>query len=376
LQSAVTIERTRFDAATLHGFVVRSLTALGVSDEDARLAAGVLVASDLRGVESHGVARLESHYVDRIRRGIVDPHASETILRETPTSLALDANRGLGHPVSVRAMRRTIEKSKAAGCAVATVRNSNHFGMAAYYPMMALEHDCIGMTCTNAGRLTAPTGGREQMLGTNPFAFAIPAEHGDSFVLDMATTTAAFGKLEIAKRLGQPLHEGWAVDKDGNPTTDPEAGMLGALLPLGGFGTETGGHKGYGLALLADILSGVLAGGMYAPEMPRHVIDPGKVGHFFMAFRIDNFRDPGEFKRDVSRELRAFRESPPAPGFDRVYTAGEPEQIAMEEHLRNGIGLDPKVVASLRRVADNLGVDPPHPRGSRSWTQMPQFRGE
>ena len=215
------------------------------------------------------------------------------------------------------------------------MRRSNHFGIAGYYAMMAMEHDCIGIASTNAGRLAAPTGGREPMLGTNPFAYALPGEDGDSFVLDMATTTVALGKLEIAKRLGKSMPEGWAVDKDGNSTTDPEAGMLGALLPLGGFGTETGGHKGFGLAVLADMLCGVLGGGVFTPDMPsqRNILDPGIVSNFFMAIRIDNFRDPKEFRRDVSRSLRAFRESAPAPGFDRIYTAGEPEKIRTEEHL-------------------------------------------
>ncbi len=361
---AIIVERTRFDAETLRDFVIRALATLGVNGDDARTVGEVLVASDLRGVESHGVARLEGFYVDRIREGIIDPRAFETVLRETPTSLALDANHGLGHPVSVRTMRRTIEKAKSAGCAIATVRHSNHFGIAAYYAMMAPEHDCIGVTSTNSGRLAVPTGGRQPMLGTNPFAFAIPAEDGDSFVLDMATTTVALGKLEIARRLGKRIPEGWAVDAEGNSTTDPVAGMDGALLPLGGFGTESGGHKGYGLALLADMLCGVLAGGVYGPDLPdsRHILDPGIVSHFFMAFRIENFRDPAEFKRDVSRSLRAFRESPRAPGFDRVYTAGEPELIKTKEHLRDGIGLDPVVVASLQSVARKLGIEPPRPR--------------
>ena len=364
----MTIERTRFEAATLRGFAARALEVVGVDADDASLVGEVLVASDLRGIESHGVARLEGFYVDRIRDGRIDPQAVATTLRETPTSLSVDANNGLGHPVGVRTMRRTIEKAQRAGCAIATVRRSNHFGIAGYYAMLALESDCIGVVSTNAGRLAAPTGGREPMLGTNPFAFAIPAEDGDSFVLDMATTTVALGKLEIAKRLGKPLQRGWAVDRDGNDTIDPDAGLLGALLPLGGSGTETGGHKGYGLGLLADLLCGVLAGGVFAPDMPdsRDLLKPGIVSHFFMAIRIDSFRPVAEFKRDVSRSLRSFRESPPAPGFERVYTAGEPELMRTKEHLRDGIGLDPIVVTSLHSVAQKLGIDPPPPYAATS----------
>jgi LDH2 family malate/lactate/ureidoglycolate dehydrogenase len=358
---AVAVERTRFEAAALRDFVERALGAVGVSGEDARLAGEVLVASDLRGIESHGVARLEVFYVDRIRDGIIDPRAVESTVREAATSLVVDANNGLGHPVAVRTMRRTLEKATASGCAVATIRRSNHFGIAGYYAMMALEHDCIGVASTNAGRLAVPTGGREPMLGTNPFAFAIPAEDGEAFVLDMATTTVALGKLEIAKRLGKTIPEGWSVDAAGASTTDATAGMLGALLPLGGFGTETGGHKGFGLGLLADMLCGVLGGGVFAPDMPhsRNLLDPGIVSNFFMAIKIDRFRDPAEFRRDVSRSLRAFRESAPAPGFERVYTAGEPEAIRTKEHLRDGIGLDPIVVASLESVARKLEIEPP-----------------
>ena len=363
-ETSVRIERTRYDGDELHAFVRRSLAATSVRDDDARLVADVLVASDLRGIESHGVARLERFYVDRIRDGTIDPQARERVVRETGTSLAVDAQNALGHPVGVRTMQRTIEKAARIGCAVATVAHSNHFGIAGYYATLALDRDMIGIASTNAGRLAAPTGGRELMLGTNPFAYAIPAEHGDSFVLDMATTTVALGKLEIAKRLGKPLRPGWAIDANGAMTLDPAAGMQGALLPLGGFGTDNGGHKGYGLGLLADILCAVLGGGVFAPDMPTstHIHDPAITSHFFAAIRIDAFRDVTAFKRDLSRLLADMRESAPAPGLDRVYTAGEPEALREREHRANGIGLDPVVVASLDRVAEKLGVAPAAPR--------------
>jgi L-2-hydroxycarboxylate dehydrogenase (NAD+) len=360
-EGSVRIGRTRFRGTELHGFVTRALAATGVRDEDALLVATVLGASDARGIESHGVARLETFYVDRIRDGIVDPQARERTLRETATTLAVDASNALGHPVGVRTMRRTIEKARDAGCAVATVAHSNHFGIAGYYAMLALEHDMIGIASTNAGRLAAPTGGRTLMLGTNPFAYAIPAEGGDSFVLDMATTTVALGKLEIAKRLGKPLRPGWAIDANGVMTLDPTDGMKGALLPLGGYGTEDGGHKGYGLGLLSDIFCAVLGGGVFAPDMPpsTHMLDPGITSHFFAAIRIDAFRDVAPFKRDLSRLLDDIRSSAPAPGHDRVFTAGEPEALREIDHREHGIGLDPIVVASLERVAEKTGVAPP-----------------
>lgn len=357
---AMMIERTRFAAGDLRAFVARALEALDVSAKDAALVGEVLVTSDIRGIESHGVARLEGFYVDRIRDGFIDPRGADAVVRETPTTLAVDANNGLGHPVSVRTMRRTLDKACEVGCAVATVRHSNHYGIAGYYAMLALERDCIGIASTNAGRLAVPTGGRQLMLGTNPFAFAIPAQNGDAFVLDMATTTVALGKLEIAKRLGKRLLPGWAVDAAGAPTTDPDAGMSGALLPLGGFGSENGGHKGYGLGLLADILCAVLGGGMLAPDMPprTQMLDSAIVSHFFAAIRIDTFRDVAAFKADVSAELAAFRESAPVPGAERVVVAGDLERERSDRQLREGVGLDPVVVASLARVAEKTGVAP------------------
>ena len=354
------IVRTRFAAHDLRAFVARSLEAMGVSSEDAALVGEVLVTSDTRGIESHGVARLEGFYVDRIRDGQVDPKATSAVVRESPTTLAVDARNGLGHPVSVRTMRRTIEKAREIGMAVSTVRNSNHYGIAGYYAMLAMEADCIGISSTNAGRLAVPTGGRDLMLGTNPFAYAIPANDGDSFVLDMATTTVARGKLEIAKRLGKKLIPGWAVDVNGAMTTDPDAGLDGAVLPLGGFGTETGGHKGFGLGLLAEMLCAVLGGGVLVPDMPplSGALNGGITSHFFAAIRIDAFRDVADFKADVSRELAAFRTSAPAPGSTGVLVAGDPEQAKSEEQLRNGVSLDPVVVESLKRVAEKTGVKP------------------
>jgi LDH2 family malate/lactate/ureidoglycolate dehydrogenase len=358
------IDRTRFDAAELHAFVRRALIATGVRPDDADLVGTVLVASDLRGIESHGVARLERFYVERLCAGGIDPRATASVLRETETTLAVDARNGLGHPVGVRTMHRVIEKAAAMGCAVATVANSNHYGIAGYYATLALERDMIGVSSTNAGRLAAPTGGRDVMLGTNPFAYAIPAEDGDAFVLDMATTTVALGKLEIAKRLGKPLRPGWAVDATGAMTLDPAEGMAGALLPLGGYGTETGGHKGFGLGLLADILCAVLGGGVFVPDMPpsTHMLAPGITSHFFAAIRIDAFRDVGDFKRDLSRLLGEMRASIRAAGQERIYTAGELEALREREHRANGIGLDPVVVASLARVAETTNVEPARPR--------------
>ncbi len=350
------IERTRFEAATLRGFAARALEAVGVDADDARLVGEVLVASDLRGIESHGVARLEGFYVDRIRDGRIDPQAGATTLRETPTSLSVDANNGLGHPVGVRTMRRTIEKAQRAGCAIATVRRSNHFGIAGYYAMLALESDCIGVVSTNAGRLAAPTGGREPMLGTNPFAFAVPAEDGDSFVLDMATTTVALGKLEIAKRLGKPLQRGWAVDRDGNDTTDPDAGLLGALLPLGGLDS---GHKGFALAILIEALTAGLAG--YG-----RVDSPAGWGAtvFVQVLDPEAFGGLAAFKRQMDALADAAHSSKPRPGVDRVRLPGERGLQRFREQTAHGVALYPTIMPALAVWAKKYGVPLPAAMGA------------
>ena len=222
----------------------------------------------MRGIESHGVARLESYYVSSIRSNKLKPNPNYEIVHETDTSVPYDANNGLGHPVGKLTMQRVIEKARKHGAAFGAVRNSNHYGIAGYYAMMALEHDMIGMASTNSVRYGAPTFGRDVMLGTNPLAYAIPADKEPAFVLDFARTTVPKGKLEVYKRKGLPLKEGWAIDRNGNMTTDPDEALRGALLPLGGFGTDHGGHKGYGLGLLVDILCGVLSGGKFGTGLP------------------------------------------------------------------------------------------------------------
>lgn len=345
----------------LHAFARAAIEACGVSAADAQLVADVLVASDMRGIESHGVARLERFYVDRLREGLIDPKAVATVERETATSLAYDAHNGLGHPVSVRAMAHAIEKAKTSGVCFATVKNSNHYGMAGYYATMALEDGMIGISLTNTLRYSPPTYGREVMLGTNPIAVAVPAGEEDAFVLDMATTTVALGKLEIAGRKSQKLKMGWAIDSEGNPTDDPAKGMLGGLLPLGGYGVDNGGHKGYGLGALVDILCGVLAGGTFGRQHPAlgEFLRPNDTGHFFGAMRIELFRDLEAFKRDLDRELRTFNQSAPAPGQSRVYVAGEIEWEKARAHAAGGIPLDPVIWESLRRTAAKLNLPPP-----------------
>jgi LDH2 family malate/lactate/ureidoglycolate dehydrogenase len=342
----------------LKEFVATILRKVGVAPADAAIVAEVLAAADLRGIESHGVARLESYYVSRIRAGQLDPTPKVTTARETATSILVDAGNGLGHPAGKRTMEAVLAKAEQSGAAFGAVRNSNHFGIAGYYAMLALDRNLIGITSTNSTRFGAPTFGRDIMLGTNPLAFAIPAKHEPAFVLDFATTTVPKGKLEVYNRKGKQLVPGWAIDANGHETLDPQVALKGALLPLGGFGVDGGGHKGYGLGLLVDILCGVLSGGAFGNDLPLPSDPPlpGKISHFFAAFKIDGFRDPEAFKADMDTELRAFKDSAKAPGQDRIYVAGEIEYEKTLYNREHGVPVHVKVWDGLAKLALELGV--------------------
>ncbi|MGD0474476.1 MAG: Ldh family oxidoreductase [Candidatus Velthaea sp.] len=343
-------------------FIELALTTVGVDAAQARDVADVLLAADLRGIESHGIARLRWFYVDRIRLGTIKSKPSYRVVRETPASFLLDADNGLGHPASIVAMKKAIALADQHGIAFAAVRNSNHYGIAGYYAMMALEHDMIGMSSTDSAHFVTSTFGREKMQGTNPFAYAVPAGDETPFVLDFATSTVTYGKLEVSERKGLKLKPGWAVGADGRPTDDPtEARFKGALLPLGGYGTENGGHKGYGLGVLSEILCGVLSGGTFGtalstPEGPEQA--GGITAHWFGAMRVDAMRDLAEFKRDMDRELRDFKNSAKAPGCDRIYVAGEIEHERTIEYRRDGIPLLLKVWEDLDALAAEIGIAP------------------
>lgn len=357
MADAATAEYQLSTEQKLKDFVSAVLEKLGVAAQHARVVGDVLVAADLRGIESHGVARLDSYYVSRIRSGKLNAKPNYEIVRETETSVLYDAGNGLGHPVGRLAMEKVIEKARKHGAAFGAVRNSNHYGIAGYYAMLALEHDMIGMASTNSVRYGAPTFGKDVMLGTNPLAFAIPAGAEPAFVLDFATTTVPKGKLEVYKRKGLPLKDGWAIDAAGSMTHDPDEALRGALLPLGGFGTDNSGHKGYGLGLLVDILCGVLSGGKFGTGLPL-ISDTmeGAISHWFGAFRVDGFRDVDAFKADMDRELRAFKESQKVPGQDRIYVAGELEFEKTASHRQNGVPVHVKVWDGLRKLAGELDI--------------------
>jgi LDH2 family malate/lactate/ureidoglycolate dehydrogenase len=294
------------------------------------------------------------------------PNAPVEVLADTPSSLVLHAHGAMGAPVSVRAMNQIIQKASVNGAAFGCVRDSNHFGIAGYYAMMAMDQDMIGLAMTNTAALGVPTFGRQVMFGTNPIAFAAPAEQERGFVLDMATTVVPRGKIEVYDRTDKELPSGWAVDRTGRPASDP-ASILddmfhrvgGGIMPLGGEGELHGGHKGYGLAIMVDILCGVLCGAPTGPDIADIATTSGRVSHFFGAIRIEAFRDPAEFRRDMDEMLTRLRNTPTAEGAERVYYAGLKEFEREQEYLQNGIPILSKTYDQLCGIARDFEVAPP-----------------
>jgi L-2-hydroxycarboxylate dehydrogenase (NAD+) len=354
-------------APALLDFCVRVFEAMGVPTEDAQITADVLVQANLRGIDSHGVARL-ARYVSGLRNGVMVAQPDEKVVAETATTVSLDAGAGLGQPVSHRAMKMVIRKAREYGCGFATVRNSNHYGIAGYYAMMALEHDMIGVSTTNAAVLVVPTFGRNAMYGTNPIALAVPAGEERPFVMDMATSTVPRGKLEVYNRQGKPLPLGWATDERGVPTADA-ARVLdnfvqragGGLLPLGGAGEQFSGYKGYGMGLMVEILSAILPGAAFLTNVyPKDAAGkplPANLGHFFGAWRIDAFRPVQEFRSDMDAMIRELTAGDLAEGAERIFVHGEKEYAEAERRAENGIPLEAKVEASLKQIAAELGLE-------------------
>ena len=357
----------RVQLKKLTGFCVRVFQELGVPEDDASITADVLVMADLRGIASHGVARLR-RYVDGLRNSVMFAKPDVKVVKETPATALIDAGAGLGQPVSYKAMETAIKKAKEVGAGFVTVRNSNHYGIAGYYAMMALENDCIGMSMTNADVLVVPTFGQNAMLGTNPIAIAAPANREQPFVMDMATSTVPRGKLEVYDRAGKPIPVGWATDERGLGTSDTHRVLEnlksrrgGGLLPLGGEGELLSGYKGYGLALWVDIFCAVLSGAAYAtlvyPKTPDGKPLPANLGHFFGAWSIDAFRPVDEFKAAMDDLQHQLKNSPKAEGQDRIYIHGEKEYEKMEAYTRDGIPLNPKVATDLKAIAQELSVE-------------------
>lgn len=349
---------------SLRNFALEVFKKIGCSEADANIAADVLISADLRGVDSHGLARL-SGYERLYAAGRINCAPKISIEHETLCTATVNGDAGLGLVVGPSAMQIAIEKARSVGTGWVAVKNSNHFGIAGFHAMMALEHDMIGIALTNASPLVAPTFSTKRMLGTNPIAVAIPAATEPAFVLDMATTTAANGKLEMLqrKKLEAPL--GWLQDAEGKPTSDPEGVKKGgALRPLGGT-RENGSHKGYGLAAVVDIFSAVLSGANYGPWVPPFVsfLQPHPepvgegLGHFFGAMRIDAFRPATEFKQHMDNWIKTFREAPTIKGQEIVLIPGDPEREMTMERMENGIPLIEPVVEDLLALGNKLGIE-------------------
>lgn len=349
---------TRYTYEQLCSFSESIFKSIGCSPEHAATATKTLLSADLRGIDSHGIARL-SGYVRLWEAKRVNATPDIKIIHETPSTAVVDGDSGLGLVVAPFAMQVAIEKAKTCGTGWVSVQHSNHFGIAGYHAMMALEHDMIGVAMTNASPLVAPTFSIDKMLGTNPICVAAPAGQEPAFVADLATTTAANGKLEILQRKNSDTPDGWVQDAEGNPSND--ANILkkgGALLPLGGD-REHGSHKGYALGAVVDIFSALLSGANYAPwvppfpaYVPMPAQQPGKgIGHFLGAMRIDAFRPAEDFKSAMDHWIRGFRSCRTIPGEEKVLVPGDPEREFEAERKLNGIPLLEPVVADLRQLA-------------------------
>jgi LDH2 family malate/lactate/ureidoglycolate dehydrogenase len=348
----------------LRAFTESVFIRIGCSENHAKLAADVLIASDLRGIDSHGVARL-SGYIRLWEKKRINATPNITIVHETPTTATVDGDSGLGLVVAPFAMNLAIEKAEKYGSGWVAVRNSNHFGIAGYHALNAVKKYMIGFAMTNASPLVAPTFTTERLLGTNPMCYAFPAGKYPPVVVDMATSAAANGKLEIAQRSGKPVPDGWVQTSTGKSTTDAHALKSGgSLLPLGSD-RDHGSHKGFGLSATVDILSAVLSGANYGPWVPPFVsfLDPLPdlpglgIGHFVGAMRVDGFRPLDDFKAHMDNWIERFKSAKPIDESQSLIIPGEPELEAEADRKINGIPLVDSVVKDLNEMADALEIE-------------------
>lgn len=349
----------------IESFMRRVFEGLGVPPEDARIVADVLITADLRGIESHGVGRLK-YYYDRIRAGVQSPRTEMEVVRETETTAVVDGHHGMGHVIAYRSMQMAMEKARRYGLGAVAVRNSTHFGIAGYYALMAANAGMMGFVVTNARPAIAPTFGTEPMLGTNPIAFAAPSDMPFPFCFDAATSITQRGKIEVAARAEKPVPEGLLIDPEGRPLTDPVRILqdldkgTAAFLPLGGAGEELGGHKGYGLATMVEILSAALCGGAFLKDLLGYAPDgsrrPYMLGHFFLAIDIEHFIPLDVARRIVGQIMRDLQNSRKEPGRDRIYVAGEKEYEAEKRIRVQGIPVNRNLMRELQVMRDELGI--------------------
>ena len=351
----------------MNSFMIEVFKGYGVPEEDARICADVLLESDRRGIESHGCNRFKPIYIDRIVKGTLLPVTEMTVIRETPTTVVMDAHDGMGMVASYHMMKKLIEKAKTSGMAGGAIRNSTHYGIAGYWTSMASREGLIGVTGTNARPSIAPTFGVENMLGTNPLTFSLPTDEEFDFCLDCATSIVQRGRIEYYARSGRPTPAGTVISENGEALTDSEEILKSlvsgkaALAPLGGIGEELAGYKGYGYATVVEILSAALSGGEFMKALSGIGSD-GKasmyhLGHFFFVVDPDAFMGREEFKKTAGDICRALRASKKAPGEDRIYTAGEKEYEVWQYRKDKGVPVGESVQKDIITLRDKLGLD-------------------
>jgi len=349
-------------ASFLKNFIKIAFQKTGVSEEDAVICADILITSDLRGIQSHGIGRLRM-YIDRIKKGLIEINVTPEITKESPTTAVIDGNHGIGMIVGYHAMNLAIKKAKEYGLGAVAVRNSTHFGIDGYYPLMATKNNMIGMSFTNARPAVAPTFSNQPTLGTNPIAFGAPTDEIFPFLFDAATSITQRGKIEVLNRQEKAAYEGWVIGVDGKPLSNPKniLDMLmekkAALLPLGGISEESGSHKGYGLSTIVEILSSSLQSGAFLFALSGFD-SQGKetrfrVGHFFFALNIENFLPIEQFKKNIGDLLRELRSVNKFPGKDRIFTAGEKEYEIEKTVKEKGVSINSNLLSDLKYI-DNL----------------------
>ena len=349
----------------LKRFIETAFLKSGVPNDDAKICSEILITSDLRGIESHGIGRLRM-YIDRINNGQIEKKAPLEIVRESPTTAVIDGHHGIGMVIGFRSMNMAIKKAKEFGMGSVAVRNSTHFGIDGYYPLMAIENGMIGMSFTNARPSVSPTFSTQPKLGTNPIAFGAPTDEEFPFLFDAATSITQRGKIEVLNREETPANKGWVIDAEGNPMTDPKSILEGltldqaALLPLGGDTEALGSHKGYGLSTMVEILSASLQSGAFLSALSGLNSDGSnarfKVGHFFMAISVEAFLPLEEFKKNIGGLLRELRASRKTPGQPRIYTAGEKEFFSTIEVMKTGVPINENLRKDIEYVKNLLDI--------------------
>ncbi|RPJ09307.1 MAG: Ldh family oxidoreductase [Spirochaetaceae bacterium] len=354
------------DFDLLERFMTDVFVKVGIPEADAAICANVLITSDKRGIDSHGVGRFKPIYIDRIEAGIINPKTVIDILREGPTTAVLDGNNGMGQVVAKKAMQMAIDKAKHYGMGMVVVRNSNHYGIAGYWSLMAIKENMIGITGTNARPSVAPTFGVENLLGTNPLTIGFPTDEEFPFLIDCASSIIQRGKVEVCARLGEEIPMGLVIDKNGESKTDSRQVLAdliagdAALLPLGGMGEETAGYKGYGYSTVVEILSAALQQGAFLTALSGFADGkkvPHKLGHFFIAIDVTAFTEPDAFKKIAGDILRTLRNSRKMPGHDRIWTAGEKEHDAWLARQGKGVPVDAEVQKEFIGLKKKFGLD-------------------